>query len=127
MIRSSEFPYRGQEKNEKLISMCKFMGSDTYLSGSGGKAYVDEKAFKAANIKLSWHRYNHPRYIQSIGGDFEPNMSVIDLLFNTGPKAKEIIMQGGVIAENPTSLNVETELKVIPLEQAEKTLPLATE
>jgi hypothetical protein len=124
MIRSSEFPYHGQEKNEKLISMCKFMGSDTYLSGSGGKAYVDEKAFMDANIKLQWHRYNHPSYKQSLGG-FQPNMSVIDLLFNVGPQAKEIIMQGGVIDENPTPLNVETELKAITIEQAETTMPLS--
>jgi hypothetical protein len=42
MVRSSHFPYLGEEKNEKLVSMCKFLGADTYLAGSGGKAYVDE-------------------------------------------------------------------------------------
>jgi len=125
MIRSSEFPYHGQEKNEKLISMCKFMGSDTYLSGSGGKDYVDEKAFSNANIKLQWHKYVHPSYTQGFDG-FQPNMSVVDLLFNAGPKAKELIMQGGVIEENQVPLNVETELKAITVEQAETELPLSS-
>ncbi len=125
MIRSSEFPYHGQEKNEKLISMCKFMGSDTYLAGSGGRAYVEEKAFSNANIKLQWHRYNHPSYTQNFEG-FQPNMSVIDLLFNVGPEAKEIIMKGGVIDENQSLLNVEPELKPITIEPAETAMPLAS-
>jgi hypothetical protein len=96
MVRSSQFPYLGEEKNEKLVSMCKFLGADTYLAGSGGKAYVDESLFAAANIKVKWHRYVHPTYPQSYLG-FEPNLSIIDLLFNSGPEAKKIMIEGGVI------------------------------
>jgi hypothetical protein len=122
MIRSSEFPYHGQEKNEKLISMCKFMGSDTYLSGSGGKAYVDEKAFVDANINLQWHKYNHPSYKQSFEG-FQPNMSIVDLLFNVGPEAKETILKGGIIEENQSLLSThETELIPIMVGQQQNTL-----
>jgi hypothetical protein len=122
MIRSSEFPYHGQEKNEKLISICKFLGADIYLSGSGGKAYVDEKAFKNSNIKLQWHKYNHPSYLQSIGG-FQPNMSVLDLLFNAGPQSREIILKGGATYENLNPLD-EAELKAIHIEHAETTMAL---
>lgn len=96
MIRSSEFPYVGVEKNEKLVSMCKFLGADTYLSGSGGKNYVKEEIFDNAKIKLQWHSYEHPKYKQGFSG-FEPNMSIIDLLFNEGPNAKEILLTGGRI------------------------------
>lgn len=96
MMRSSEFPYGGKEKNEKLVSMCKFLGADTYLCGSGGKNYVDETMFSQANIKLEWHSYTHPAYDQRFEG-FEPNMSVIDLLFNMGPDAKGILMKGGAV------------------------------
>lgn len=99
MVRSSEFPYHGQEKNEKLVSICKFMGSDIYLSGSGGRTYVDEQAFTNANIKIQWHNYNHPQYIQNFKG-FIPNMSILDLIFNTGPQAKQILMNGGKITED---------------------------
>jgi hypothetical protein len=117
MIRSSEFPYHGQEKNEKLISMCKFMGSDTYLSGSGGQAYVDEKAFSSANIKLQWHKYMHPSYNQNFEG-FQPNMSIVDLLFNAGPKAKEVILSGGTIEENQSHpLSAEAQIGQITFEQ----------
>ena len=68
IVRSSEFPYCGKEKNEKLISMCKFIGADTYLSGSGGKAYINESLFSQANIKIKWHNYEHPIYKQRYEG-----------------------------------------------------------
>jgi hypothetical protein len=95
MVRSSEFSYFGKEKNEKLVSICKFMGADTYLSGSGGRAYIDEGMFNKAEIAIQWHTYEHPTYKQMFS-DFQPNMSIIDLLFNAGAKAKEIILKGGV-------------------------------
>lgn len=99
MVRSSEFPYGGKEKNEKLVSMCKFIGADTYLSGSGGKAYVNESKFSESNIKVHWHNYEHPIYKQHFNG-FQPNMSIIDLLFNIGPQSKEIILKGGILNTN---------------------------
>jgi hypothetical protein len=98
MLRSSEFPYDGAEKNEKLVSMCKFIGADTYLSGSGGRSYINEELFNQSGICVQWHSYEHPHYHQAFGG-FEPNLSVIDLLFNRGPESKEIILGGGRIDE----------------------------
>ena len=90
--RSSDLPYCGKEKNEKLVSMCKLLGANTYLSGSGGKNYVNESTFNEANIDVQWHKYEHPIYKQRFDG-FEPNMSIIDLLFNEGPRAKEILIK----------------------------------
>jgi hypothetical protein len=105
MVRSSEFPYLGKEKNEKLVSMCKLIGADTYLSGSGGKAYVNENLFSEADITIQWHNYEHPNYKQKYEG-FQPNMSIIDLLFNTGPQAKETILKGGIINNSNPSDNL---------------------
>lgn len=99
MVRSSQMPYGGKEKNEKLVSMCKFLGADTYMSGSGGATYLDEEMFSAANIQVKWHSYNHPMYTQK-HQIFESNMSIIDLLFNTGPEANNIILKGGIISSN---------------------------
>jgi hypothetical protein len=98
MICSSEFPHDGQEKNEKLVSMCKVLGAKTYLCGSGGQNYIQENRFNEANVSVLWHDYEHPRYRQMFG-DFEPNMSIIDLLFNEGPNAKEILLRGGILRE----------------------------
>jgi hypothetical protein len=105
MMRSSEFPYSGAEKNEKLVSMCKYLGADAYLCGSGGRNYVDERLFNQSNIKVQWHSYMHPTYKQRFNG-FEPNMSIIDLLFNMGPESKEILLKGGIIEEKQTEKRV---------------------
>jgi hypothetical protein len=94
MVRSSEFPYGGKEKNEKLVSICTFLGANTYLAGSGGRAYVNAALFREAKIEVQWHTYRHPIYKQMFDG-FQPNMSIIDLLFNAGPQAKEILLRGG--------------------------------
>jgi len=75
---------------ERLINLCEDVGADTYLSGPGGKGYMDEAAFAAAGIELQYQDFTHPVYKQRFEG-FEPNMSILDLLFNHGAKCADII------------------------------------
>jgi hypothetical protein len=116
MLRSSEFPYDGEEKTEKLVSMCKFLGADAYLCGSGGKAYVNEALFAEAKIKVQYHSYMHPIYRQRFEG-FQPNMSIIDLLFNVGPAAKEILLKGGSL--ETTAQTEKVDLKQLTADQTQ--------
>src|SRR3989339_466388 len=69
----------------RIIDICKKVGADTYLSGAGGKAYIDEELFRQNNIKLVYQEFKHPVYPQQWEG-FEPFMSIIDHLFNRGPQ-----------------------------------------
>jgi len=64
---------------------------------------MDEALFWQSQITVHWHSYVHPIYKQRFEG-FEPNMSVIDLLFNMGPDAKEIILKGGSVKQNKSSM-----------------------
>ncbi|XHH09426.1 MAG: WbqC family protein [Candidatus Bathyarchaeia archaeon] len=125
VISSSEFSYYGKDKNEKLVSMCKLFGADIYLAGSGGRAYIEEKAFLNSNIKVQWHNYRHPKYKQQFEG-FEPNMSIVDLLFNVGPQAKEVILNGGSIEENFCKAPLVAEIRQITVEQPQSNLVLPT-
>lgn len=90
-IRASEINVRGQS-TELLINICKAVGADTYLSGFGAKQYMDEKAFEQANISLRYYDFEHPTYHQ-LWGEFIPNLSIIDLLFNEGDKSLEILLR----------------------------------
>ena len=36
----------------RLIHICKDVGADTYLSGVGAKAYLNEEEFKENNIQV---------------------------------------------------------------------------
>ena len=38
--------------NDRLINICSHYGCDTYLSGTGARAYIDESKFNDAGIKL---------------------------------------------------------------------------
>jgi len=87
--RSSAMQSRGHS-TELLIGLCRELGADTYLSGSGGASYQDEQAFAATGIKVVYAQYSHPMYPQPFG-DFATGLSAIDLLFNCGPAAGDIL------------------------------------
>lgn len=75
---------------QRIIDICKHFGADTYLSGAGGRDYLDESAFEKNGIKVVYQDFKHPQYKQIYDG-FEPFMSSIDLLFNCGPESGAII------------------------------------
>ena len=75
---------------EKLLEICKNLNASEYLSGELGINYLKKEIFDDANIKVIFERFEHPTYNQ-IHGKFIPNMSIIDLLFNEGGKAKKIL------------------------------------
>lgn len=78
--------------SERLLQICKDLNADTYLSGSSGHDYLDEKIFQGRGIKVIYESFQHPTYRQR-GSDFIPNMSIIDLLFNEGENSKKIISE----------------------------------
>jgi hypothetical protein len=78
----------------RIIEICQKLKADTYLSGSGGKDYLEEDKFVQAKIKLVYQDFTHPVYNQQVMSqekDFIPYMSILDLLFNAGPKSREIL------------------------------------
>ena len=77
-------------KNDLIIILCQGLGADTYLSGQGAKKYVDEDYLKKNEINHIYQDFKHPVYPQQYG-EFISNLSAIDLLFNTGPDAKNYI------------------------------------
>jgi hypothetical protein len=80
---------------EKILNINKLLGADIYVSGSGaGSArYIDEEKFKSENIRVEWQKFNTPVYTQ-LWGDFMPDLSVIDLLFNCGDDSLKILSRG---------------------------------
>lgn len=87
---SSEYNVLTQS-TERIIDLCKKTKADAYFSGSGGKAYMDEKLFSDNNIKLTFQDYHHQEYKQAYTG-FMPYLSIIDLLFNCGQESRKILL-----------------------------------
>lgn len=88
-IKSSELNI-SKSGSEKLLDICKNLNASTYLSGELGRNYLNEKIFQDENIKVIFEKFSHPIYNQ-IQGEFVPNLSIIDLLFNEGENAINII------------------------------------
>ncbi|KFM20956.1 WbqC-like family protein, partial [Marine Group I thaumarchaeote SCGC AAA799-B03] len=76
---------------ERLVNVCKAVGADTYLSGISGRDYLDEKLFEKNNIKLRYQNYEGIRYTQNLSKTFIPNLSIIDVLANTGPEINQFL------------------------------------
>ena len=87
--------YLGVEgkKNSYLVNAVKAVGGNCYLSGPGAKEYLDENYFRQEGIEVIWQDFQHPHYPQ-IYGDFIPNLSCIDFLFNCGPSCTQILREG---------------------------------
>lgn len=83
----------GEGRNERLIHLCQSLGGSEYLSGPAASCYLDEAAFAAAGISVSYMSYaGYPEYPQ-VYGEFQHALSVIDLLFNTGADASSFMKQ----------------------------------
>ena len=78
---SKLLPDKELKSTERLIALCKKVGGDVYVSGMGGKNYMDEKLFEKEDIKIVYLNYKTKEYKQ-LFSDFIPNLSIVDLLFN---------------------------------------------
>ena len=82
-------------KTERLVDLCLQAGATHYLSGPAARDYIDPAAFAAAGIALSYFDYSgYPEYPQQ-WGRFEHGVTVLDLLFNTGPQARQFMRSFG--------------------------------
>jgi hypothetical protein len=54
---------------ERIIEICDKLKADTYLSGIGGKDYLEQKKFDEAGIKLIYQDFTHPVYRQQFMAD----------------------------------------------------------
>ena len=92
IVIESELDVSGQH-TERLVNVCKKLGADTYISGIGGKKYLDEKLFEKNKIILKYQNYAPIRYLQHISKSFIPNLSIINLLANAGSESGKLLKE----------------------------------
>lgn len=90
---SEDFQIAGH-KTEMLANMCAALGARHYLSSPGEVDYVDKTLMNGYGH--SFQQFTHPVYHQG-RGEFVPNLSVIDLLFNCGPQSAKIVREAGTL------------------------------
>jgi hypothetical protein len=93
VLQSELSDRRAMDKQHLPIWLCKRMGCSTYLSGQGARTYNDPERFRAEGIELRYQEFDCPEYPQ-LWGEFVPNLSIVDLVFNCGSEAADVL--GGV-------------------------------
>jgi hypothetical protein len=88
-MRSSELEVSGQ-KTERLVQILVQVGAEHYISGPSARDYIENDQFASAGIRLEYMDYNYPEYPQ-LHPPFDPNLSILDLFFMTGPEAIRFI------------------------------------
>jgi hypothetical protein len=81
-----------EEKGDKLlIQLCKQIGASRYLVHQAAGKYLNGELFQKAGIRLQF--FKCPTWIYpQLWGDFLSDLSALDLLFNCGPKAHNIMI-----------------------------------
>lgn len=92
-VRSSQLATTGK-KDALLLSICREIGADTYLSAAASQDYLDaSQCFPSSGVEIVYHRYDHPVYPQ-LHGAFISSLSAIDILFNCGPSFRKTLLSG---------------------------------
>ncbi|MEJ2098905.1 MAG: WbqC family protein, partial [Desulfobacterales bacterium] len=79
--------------NQMLVEICQKLGASTYLAQVAAAKYLNPILFDQAGIKLRFLKSPTLVYPQ-LWGAFIANLSALDLLFNCGPRAHNILTTG---------------------------------
>jgi hypothetical protein len=94
IVSDTVYPSRGS-KTERLLEIARAARADRYLSGPSARAYLDESLFASAGIAVEWMGYEGYLEYPQLHGGFEQTVTVLDLLFNTGPAARRFLARTG--------------------------------
>lgn len=89
-VKSKNMTLEG-DRNQRLIQVCQNFSASVYLSGPSAKSYLDVSSFHHHGIDVNWMNYSGYRPYNQLHGEYEQNVSILDLLFNLGPNAVDYI------------------------------------
>ena len=89
-LMQSELNVNGKG-SELILNICKLLGAKNYLSGPGGKNYINEKSFSDNKIEVNYMKNilpnNYPQQFDELG--FFNDLSSIDFILNVDSGSKE--------------------------------------
>lgn len=84
---SSEFELK-EERTERLLDICLQLSGTDYYSGPAAKGYMNEEIFVNSDINIHYFDYSGYREYEQLYPSFEHGVTILDLIFNEGDKAK---------------------------------------
>lgn len=94
VLRSSQLKQPGR-RAELLANICDLLGAKQYVSPLGSADYLlrEMDVLLVKGIEVIFQHYEHPQY-QQLFPPFCPYASILDLIFNEGERALEILRSG---------------------------------
>ncbi len=87
---SSKLDVKGNS-SQRVFNLVKYFGGDNYITGHGAKNYLDHQLFEDNGIDVLYMDYKRIPYQQK-GSSFNPHVSILDLIANTGKEGKKYII-----------------------------------
>ena len=87
---SSELNIPGTS-SQRVYEIVKYFKADRYLTGHGASKYLDHDLFESNGIAVEYMDYKRLPYPQ-LFGPFNPHVSILDLIANTGKEGKNNII-----------------------------------
>lgn len=81
----------GGSSTQRVLDIVQHYGGTDYITGHGAKKYFDHELFERNNIKIGYMDYLRLPYSQNLG-DFNPHVSILDLIGNLGKQGKNKII-----------------------------------
>ncbi|MBK7859033.1 MAG: WbqC family protein [Archangiaceae bacterium] len=100
-VLSSELGLQGHG-TARVLATVKAFGGTRYVSGAGGRAYLDHDAFERAGVAVEYMAYAKRPYPQR-HGEFTPFVSALDLLANCGPDGRALFTSQTLSWKEPVS------------------------
>ncbi|MCT7961889.1 WbqC family protein [Laspinema sp. D1] len=76
--------------SERVYQIVKYLNGTHYITGHGAKNYLDHSLFEKNGIRVEYMDYLKLPYPQQFSA-FNPHVSVLDLIANTGKQGKNYI------------------------------------
>ncbi len=76
--------------SQRVLDIVRALGGTTYVTGWGARNYLAHERFERAGIAVEYMNYQKVPYPQ-LHGPFNPSVSVLDLVANTGKNGVEVI------------------------------------
>jgi len=93
-LKSSQLGIQGKG-SQRVLDIVKHLGGDIYITGHGAKNYLDHELFERNGVSVQYMRYERAPYPQ-LHGAFDPHVTILDLIANTGHAGIEFIRSGTI-------------------------------
>ncbi len=88
---SQDYGKTDLSKTARLVALCQAAKATHYLSGPSAKAYIKAEQFSQVGVALEYMSYDKYSAYPQLFGEFQHEVSVLDLIFNIGDSAVQYL------------------------------------